>query len=247
MMLKNKKSETTALEALVRTIATAAIIFLIVIPAGVKLYAYYSNPETKYMQSFQNFVDKINKMNLGRDQFTLNLNEKSAIIGFSKNADRYECFNCYIGVQNRPSILFNKPKDNECNNNACICLCNGGFQLIERDLDGKSTEFGQCTNTLQCKRIEQKNIVDKVIIKTYPGLDIKITKLGGGAEYWKNGFLYANGVPGSNGLKLPNQEINDFVVEKNADMIGICNYDMLKFNRDELHTDSCIITESSAK
>lgn len=245
-MLHNKKSETIGPEALVRIIATVAIIFLVVIPAGVKIHAYYSNPEKKYLQSFQDFVDKINKMNLGRDQFELNLNEKSAIIGFSRNADRYECFNCYIGVQNRPSIIFNKPKDNECVNNACICLCNGGFQLIEGDLDGKSMQFGKCISNFQCKGIE-KNIVDKVIIKVYPGLNIKITKLGGGAEYWKNGFLFANGVSGANGLKLSNQEINDFVVEKTPDIIGVCNSDMLKFNRDELHADSCIITESPAK
>lgn len=227
-MFKNKKADTTSLEALIRVITTVAIIILIVLPLWNKVYAAYFNQDKKYLQSFQSFVDNINEMPRGRETFEMKLKEKSSIIGFSKNSDRYECFSCYVGIQNRPTIIFDKPVNNECSDNACICLCDG-LQLMEQGPEGKVTKLAQCQK-LTCKKIEQNDIVNKLVIKVYRN----------GEQYWKNGFLFVNGVAKANGLKFDNREINTLVVEKKSDTIGVCNSDMIKFNKNELNFDGCI-------
>lgn len=238
-MYKNKKADITLpVETIVRLIGA----FLLLVIAGwfgAKAYAYFT--VNKDAKTFELFVDKINKMNLPQETFTLPLKEKSAIIGFSKNSERYECINCYVGVQNRPTIIFDKPKNEACNDNACICLCNGGFEFLEKNLEGKSTKFGKCSTKLNCKTI-QGDIIDKLIIKIYSGINIKVTKIGGGEEYWKNGFLFVNGVAGVNGLKLYEEEIIPLVVEKRSNKIGICNYDMIEYNKNELKFNGCIAT-----
>lgn len=236
IMLFNKKSATLSPEALVRIVGALLIILLIILPFYNKVSAAYSNQ--KYLKSFENFADKINKMSLPRETFLLNLKEKSAIIGFSKNADRYECYNCYIGVQNRPSIIFNKPKDEACSDNACICFCSE-FALVEENLDGKQIKSGKCSVKLTCRKIEQGDIVNKVVIKTYSGL----LGVGGGEEYWKNGFLFVNGISRANGLRLYSNELNTFIVEKKSNLIGVCNTDMIQFNKNNLNFDGCIKTE----
>ena len=180
-------------------------------------------------------------MKLGKETFTLNLKDKSSIIGFSKNSERYECFNCYIGTQDRPAITVDKPKNEFCDGQACICLCSEDFKLIEKDLNGKTEKFGQCSAVLNCKTIEQRDIISKVTIKTYSGINIGFTTLGGGEEYWKNGFLFTNGVSGANGLKLYSDELNTLIVEKRSNVIGICNKDMLVFNNDKLGFNNCKI------
>lgn len=229
LILKNKKSSTEITETLVILVVTIAAILFIAGPAWAGIKTLLFNQQKAYLNSFNNFVDSVNKMNLPRDAFEIRLKERSAIIGFSKNADKYECFNCYVGIQNRPTIIFNKPaNEKECMDNACICLCNE-FQLIDKMLDNKLTKFGQCSK-LTCKRIEQ-DIANKVIIKTYQGIDIKITTLGGGAEYWKNGFLFVNGVAGANGLKLYNEERINLIVEKKQNIIGVYNQDILNVNK----------------
>ncbi len=241
-MFNGKKSVVSNLETIVRIGAALLLIFLIVLPLWNKAHAALTSQQ--YQRSFERFVDDINKMNLGKDTFTISLKEKSAIIGFSKNSERYECFNCYIGVQNRPSVIVNKPKNEYCDNKACICLCGEAFNLLESSLDGKSMKLGQCSSLLKCKTVERLDIIDKVVIKTYPGINLGIATLGGGGqEYWKNGFLFANGISGANGLKMHSDNLNVLNVEKRLNLIGVCNADMLGFNKNTLKFDSCIITE----
>lgn len=227
-MLKNKKADDLTLPGLVRIFLAFIIIVLIVYPAGNSLYAATLGKEKRYTQSFQNFVDNINKMSSGRQSFEVMLKEKSAIIGFSKNTDQYECFNCNGMHEDRPTMVFEKPKNEECINNACICLCREEFQIAKGSFEGKSLNQGQCLK-LFCKKIERKDIVGKTILKNN--------------QYWKNGFLFINADVEEIGLKAYKQESGTFVVEKRANVIGVCNTDMMKFNKNELGFDSCLITE----
>lgn len=240
-MLKSKKSSTEITETLVILVVTIASLLLIVFPAYDRIKAWgIFNPNKAYLNSFNNFVDNINKISLPRDTFELSLKEKSAIVGFSKNADRYECITC--GAARRTTIFDKPANEKECAGYACICLCNE-FQLIGRMLNDKYTNFVQCSK-LTCKKVEQGDIVNKVVIKTYT----QILIFGGGAEYWKNGFLFVNGVFGANGLGPNKEERIYLIVEKNQNLIGVCNRDMLNFNKEEfnkkrLKSDGCITTE----
>lgn len=240
-MLKDKKSILMVPETLVRIIITIAIVLLIVFPLWSRLEAAFFNTDKKYIVSFENLVRDINNMGQGRETFLLAMKDKSAIIGFSKSASRYECFNCYVGVVNRSTVFFDKPAKPECAGKACICLCND-FKLEDNteNLFDKSIKSGKCSE-LQCRQLNA-DVPERTSIKLYPGLDIWIATLGGGTEYWKNGFLYARGVSGANGLKLYTEENVNFIAERRSNTIGICNYDLLGFNQDTLGIDRCVIT-----
>jgi len=241
-MLKNKKAEegiTIIPAALVKIFIAAAIVLLIILPAGSKLYAFVIGSDKKYDQAFKDFTDKIDKMNIGRDTIEISLKQKSAIVGFSKNAENYGCFNCYGSETNRPTIIFNKPLDIECKNSACICLC-GEIQLLQDKLDGKSVKYIQCHKP-KCKQLAY-DIVDKTILKLTPRQNILITTLGWQDEYWNNGFLFTNGIAGANDLKLYDEQRTQLIVEKRSNLIGVCNVDIMEINKG-LGYDSCIITE----
>lgn len=74
-------------------------------------------------EEFNRFVREINELKVGdAAQVFVTLDPNTAIIGFSKDAKSYKCFNC--GTQKKDISTFLKKPDNEqCNNKACICLC----------------------------------------------------------------------------------------------------------------------------
>lgn len=237
-MLNGKKSTLMLSETLVRIIVAAAVIILVVIPLGNKLHAAFYDSGKKYSESFENLALSIQNMGQGRETSLLKMKDRSAFIGFSKGSEKFECFNCYVGVQNRPTIIFNRPKAPECTDSSCICLCSG-FSL--ESAAGNGVKSGKCSE-IKCRAVAG-NIAERTPIKIYPGLDIWVTTLGGGSEYWKNGFLYARGVPQSNGLRLYSEEDMNLIVEKRGTTIGICNYDILELNQKNLGIDKCIITD----
>lgn len=224
------------LSALVRIIIAIAVLFLIVIPACNKLRAYLSNSET---ESFGAFVDKINKMDSNsKEDFAFRLEEKSAVVGFSKDANRYECFNCYVGTASpRATIIFNRPADQDgCSGGVpCACLCSS------LKLEQENPKVAQCSSLL-CKKISSAtmgnlDVTGKTIVKKYPF---------GGTEHWNNGFLFVNGVAGANGLRLYNENPMLLYIEKKGNIIGVCNKDILDLNRDALHLPegTCINKDS---
>ena len=250
-MLKNKKSEGTTLipAALVRIVVSVLIILLIIFPFLDKLHDLIIGSDKKYEESFKNFLDGVDRMNVGRAEFEIELKPKSAIVGFSRNADKFECFNCYEclncykGAEERPTIIFNKPNNQECKDSACICLCSNGFQLVEGSLEGKSTKFVQCPQP-KCKNLDKQDIPSKMIVKYSAGINIVVTTVGQGAVYWKNGFLFANGVPWANGIYAKDEEERtQLIVEKRSNLIGVCNPDIMRTNQNDLKFDTCIITE----
>ncbi|MCH8163864.1 MAG: hypothetical protein IIA99_07235 [Proteobacteria bacterium] len=87
------------------------------------------------------------------------MKKKSAIIGFSKDADSFS-FNRGLDL-----IKIDKPSDSECGEKACVCLCNGEYKLKDKKLDGKFTSFGECGREYICKELKH-DIVQKTILKT---------------------------------------------------------------------------------
>ena len=236
-MLKHKKS--LIVETLIRVIAIVAVIFLVILPAGNKIKAAIIDPEKKYNEAFENFAGQLNEMRLDQETFSVLLQEKSAIIGFSKNADRWECYNCYVGISNpRPTKIVYKPNDKECIGKACVCICSEFELLKDQEVEGLKTkaDIGQCKGKLMCNSLNY-DIVDKTIIKLYSASS--------GTEYWNNGFLFVNGMSEVNGLKKYDEEN---VISGNApeeqpySIVGFCNEDLMEFNKDKLNLpqNTCI-------
>ena len=228
-MFNNKKS-LFVFKFLIRIIISLAVIFLVLVPACGKIRAAFFNTDTKYIGSFEEFVGEINQLSdepsgTGK-RLSLELNKKSAIIGFSEGADHWECFNCNIGKQDRPSAIVLKPI--ECGSGACICLCNGDYKLRSGDWEGKSASFGECEKGYLCRELEV-DIVSRTIVE----------KHNWGTEDWNNGFLFANKMPGTglvlNGLKHYKEDFTTLFVQKGDNEIGVCNEDMLDHNKDKLN------------
>ncbi len=234
MMAKNKifHSKSGAdinFEFIARLFLAALLVFLILKACG-KIDLFDS--DKKYIQSFGKFVDGINEMTIIEETFSLELKEKAAVIGFSRNSEYYECINCYGGMDDKAKIVVEKPITEECTGNSCICLCDGGFELQEKEFKGQQVKFGQCQNVrLQCRPLRW-DIIDIMPIGNL------------GKEYWKNGFLFTNSVSGANGLKTYEKETTTFKVGKVQNIIGVCNLDMKEFNKNELGIDKCITKES---
>lgn len=206
--------------------------------------------KSMYLQSFEEFVDGINKMTAKNQNFLLELNKKSAIIGFRKGVNRWECYGCLdLGVkaQKHPNKIFNKPNDPKCSKSACICLCDGAFRVLEEKAPASEREdIGQCQGELICKKLDV-DIVEKTIIHKY--------SMSSDVHHWGNGFLFTN-VLDANGLPFKDQFNTDagtrkLIVEKRCISdpvqegeyqcyIGVCNEDMLDFNEDKLKIDGCI-------
>lgn len=223
-MIKNKKSLLGA-KALV-LIIVAIVAFSAIYNLGNKAYASVVKPERKEADSFKKFVEDINQMRPGSSPFLLDfLGKNSAIIGFSKGSESYECVDCYGNT--RPKTIVNKPPDPKCEDDACVCICSGQFELVETEFEGETTKFGQCRILEECEALD-KDIVNKLTIP------------GGSNGYWKDGFLLVIDVPGLNGLGPFDPKINHIVVEKRKNVMGFCTKDILEYNKKELGFDSCI-------
>lgn len=227
---KKGESETISMDALIRWIG-AAFLALAILFIGCRAWGQFSAHTSS--KSFENFIGDIDKMTRRDSTLTISMQPKSAIIGFSRGAQRFECFNCGIGNQNRPSAVFDKPSHEACIGSSCICLCSE-FKLEEGSIDGKSTQIGKCLSKLICQPVKY-NIVDKTIVHVYPSTGVQ--------EYWKNGILFANGIAGANRLRISNADVTRLKVEIRSDVMGICNDDMIQFNKEQLKFDGCINTE----
>ena len=242
-MFNNKKS-LFVFKFLIRIIISLAVIFLVLVPACGKIRAAFFNTDTKYIGSFEEFVGEINQLSdepsgTGK-RLSLELNKKSAIIGFRKSADGYECKNCYFdvgasGTLSITSIKVDKPANSECNDadKACVCLCNGKFELEHESTDIESVfgglggtishhhETGRCTDEYICVSLkEEVDIVEKTIIKENDDAE------------WSNGFLFLRDI---SGLRTPDEELITLFVQKGDNEIGVCNEDMLDYNKDKLN------------
>lgn len=223
MMIKNKKSF-IMVKTLVRVIVVIGVIFFLILPACNKVQSYFDTDQ-KYKRSFEKFVDKINGFPAGKRPASIELDKDSAIIGFSKNINLFECVNCWDGNKN---IVFDKPtKNQECSESACICLCNEGFDSTEIGSGDDQAKVIHCKKKLNCKQID-KDVVEATVVSVREG------------SYFNNGFLFARDISDVNGLEKHTQETIDFVVDKTEDIIAVCTPNMLIQN----NLDSCLIEET---
>ena len=210
-MLKNKSSEINT-ELIVRILVMIAL-FVVLFIACNKIKATVFNSEKEYMESFENFVDGINEMKRPVETFSISIEEKSALVGFSKDSTKWECYNCY-----GDKVIFERPPYAEASK-AYICLC--------REL-GFDEENG--VKSVKCKKLtcEESNhdLVNKIIIKD--------------GKQWNNGFLFANGISGINGLDKYEQNILTLYAEKQDNLIGVCSLDILNYHKKKFGDDSCI-------
>lgn len=251
--MKNKKALMIA-STLVKIIIALVVLFLIVIPACNKVREYFFSYGTT--ESFETFVDGINSMEPGTKQFVLRLDEGSGVIGFGREAyGSYENdFKCYCGSKmsgltslERLNVIIDKPSNPECNDKACICLCE--LETLGETIDGGSGTHGNCKRIISCKGLNAIDITDKTMIDKKSNLPL----LGGDwFQYWKKSFLFYRSIAGIseylNGLgsNLNKEEVITLSVEKRGNLVGVCNSNMLKFNKERLGINGCINKDAAS-
>jgi len=221
-MLKNKKS--LILEALVRIIIAAVILFVIVIPAcNIVGELFFYDVDTS---SFEEFVDRINEMPSERIEqfaFALQLNKKSAIIGFDSSTNPFKCEGCGSGESyDNPDRTIDKPDSQECIDKACVCLCDKSFEI------NQITGVGKCIKDFLCKPLnEYIDLVGNTILgkKNFFPWDYK---------YWRNGFLFTRDTDNANGLGKNTEKDLNLQVERKGSIIGVCNEEILRYNLNKL-------------
>ena len=102
-MPRNKKS-VIVIETAIRLMIVAVLIVFVFVPACNRVKNFIINSEKKYMESFQSFVDKVNSMKLPSETFSITLEEKSGIIGISKNADTRYTIPYWLSVRISPAM-----------------------------------------------------------------------------------------------------------------------------------------------
>lgn len=197
------------------------------------------------LESFEEFVDELNSMNVGQKDVYLELNKKSAVIGFNQPGDAFECYSCPPnGNSKRITQRTYKPDNSPCNGKACICLCNGGFEVRfeggTESMEGVWT--GRCKNGMICRELTGGL---KIVDETRIG---KVTEvLNSYYQHWNNGFMFTREVSNADGFSAINHKgLIKLVIEKTTNsenLIGVCNEEILDFNQNELGINSCINKE----
>jgi hypothetical protein len=239
-MLKNKKARGETLGAIGRLVLAGISLAVV----GAILYNIFGpaiSGQKDYSESFEEFVEEINS--LEPEEASLGLNKKSAVVGFSRGPESYECKNCYFDSSSAGgsltfsmhSIRVDKSTSTECSGKACVCFCDKGFILKTEDIETSTIgliplfhfkQIGQCRKDIVCKALnDELDIVHKTIIKENDGVE------------WKNGFLFLRGVEGIN---IPDREILLLFVQREGNEIGVCNGDMMEYNKEILGIDGCI-------
>lgn len=211
-----------------RIIIMLLVLFLVILPACNKIRSVFFDSGEKYVQSFEDFVEGVNKMELGTDtnptkqEFPIKLEIKRAMVGFRSDADKFECFNCW---DKDKKYVYDKPRVDECEEKACVCLCRDELKFEEIKSEGKKVKVGKCDYL--CKNLKEDIIEQTVTVNERRGTNI----------IWNNGFLFAGLLSTAGGIdpKL----INQLYVDKTLDTIAVCNDDMLRHN-EEIGIDGCM-------
>ena len=134
--------------------------------------------------SYLGFVSEANRLENGQfKELGVDFDKNTAIIGFSKDAEQFECYNCISpSVDNKPRAIFKKPIKPECKNRACICLCREGLSDKE---SGATTEFS--CSSLTCRNLKD----DLDVIDIY---DATKENQPGLKAFWKGGFVYGRDI-----------------------------------------------------
>jgi len=225
-------------ETIVRLVIAVIIVFVLGF-GGCKIYNNVFDTERKYLESFGEFVDFTNEMELGTDNFLLKLKEKSAVIGFDKEGGGYSYVTTSLKSNDESEqAIFMKPSNEGCLGSSCICLCFDGLMK-----SGSTLTCGR----IECKQLKNSDIVSSNLIFS-PELPNDQNKK---FTYWKNGFFFGRSISKDyNGLPKKKDEIFQLKIEKivigNKFVLGVCNSDIndLKNNqRREYFGNRCIVTE----
>jgi hypothetical protein len=171
---------------------------------------------TKQSNDYDELVGIISSIREGEKFSTpVYLNKKSIIVGFTKDADRFE--NYYRKIS---SLVFFFDRPYTCEDSkACICLC--------QDYDFKETRefpYSKECEKPRCRSIDTVDFIPE-------------TQVGGRYEsLWKGGFLYLRELPSVlNGLSSGEYRgvssltemgntlaTRTFYVERYGDIVGVC-------------------------
>lgn len=236
-MLKNKKSLMLA-NTVVRIVLTTLAIVLLIVPISARVIKVLLDSGSS-VEDFEEFVDGINEMPTdSKNAFSLELDDKSAIIGFDKSEGYTceECINCIVAAVWKQTMTIARPSNPECTNSACVCLCDNNFGKDgSLCVPGEIASF-KCEEYL-CKALNTDiSIVGGTLIKKDVGTDVS----------WKNGFSFLNVAKMNlladlganvvlNGLEANTNKQRALYVEKSANnVVGVCNQEMLDYNKEEL-------------
>lgn len=222
-MLKNKKADSgigMSLGFIGRLLLAIAALTLVLMACNRVREVFYSTDS----KSFEVFVDGINEMSSDTiEEFALQLDKGSAIVGFSEGTDAFECYGCRGIGEQRIDRRVIKPADNQCSGTACVCLCDNSFEIKSAG----GVREGECKGKWICKKL---NVGIDISPKTFIGKKFNVF----GDKYWINGFLFSRRVLNMNGLVTDEEEMAFLHVEKKGNLIGVCNEYLLNYNEDKL-------------
>lgn len=207
--------------ALVSIIIAVVIFLLVILPGGKKIEAAFFGGNSETLETFVNGINSV--VPEKTEDFVLQLNENSAVIGFSKDAAAYKCFKCVEGMQ---ESITPKPDNPECNGKACVCFCDKEFEANGPGLSGSHWN-GKCNKPFTCKELNsQINIADKTVIGKTGG------SLTGSDKYWEKSFMFGRNVESQmTGSQFINKEETIVLhVQRKGDIIGVCDSYALKYN-----------------
>jgi hypothetical protein len=177
----------------------ALVIFIPVVAWGCK---FLNLGDTKQSESYNELVNIINSIGSGEMySIPVYLNKKSIIVGFVKDADRFENYF-------RSSLLFYFDRPEGCEDNkTCICLCpDYDFTTTGNEPYSKECEKPRCVSIDTVDFIPETHVFKRT------------------GYLWKGGFLYARELSVTvNGLESKNiLGTRAFYVEKYGDIVGVC-------------------------
>lgn len=183
-------------------------IFVPAVMFGTKLFAA---TDTKGFDSYDKLVEIVSSIREGEILSTpLYMEKKSVIVGFSKDADRFETQE-HGSMSNPIRIVFDRPTDCE-ESKACICLCSG-FKVTKHS-DSNINYNSECEERLICKSLDTIDILAEKAVKYETGNPFT----------WRGGFLFGNDLPKTLqvGLAQNQQATRTFYVERYEGIVSVC-------------------------
>ena len=227
--MKSKKSGIPILSALLRIIIAIVLVFIFFVACS-KVKNAFSNEDDKVINDFEEFANGINDMSSTAKSFEMEFKKGSAIVGFRKGASAWDCHNCHT-THASPTRAFIKPSNDQCVSSACMCLCLEGFLF-----EGGANKLAKCGNLI-CKGlkkgIKEKDIKETTIIKSSDKL------FSNDDTYWKNGFLFVNGIEEGAGSGIISISPVTLFVDNNNGVVSVCTKAMRENNQKMFGNDRC--------
>lgn len=189
-MIEHKKG--IIVEVLMRVIVAAVVLWAVFnIGKDVAEAFFGGNAAT---QSFENFVDEINNMDLQSKQTIIYLDPGTAIIGFGRNKQEFRCYGCDQEKYSESLVHYSvkKPSNEQCNDKSCVCICMNGLS--------KSLYSGD-ESVISCKLFSCKTLKNDIPMKISLEKALRDKGMSRGVyPYWDNGFFFVRVKDMENGM-----------------------------------------------